>query len=87
MPALDTLEYEHFSLDEEERPPLSLDEAIKKAREMRKLDKENFYRVEYADASETKFRVHKVPATVVYADFFSRIAKSLGKYWGRTLSR
>jgi hypothetical protein len=79
MPTLDTLEYERFSLDQADQTPLPLDEAVKKAAELRKSDPANFYRVEYANENHTDFVVLKIEASTVYADFFARMAKLFGR--------
>jgi hypothetical protein len=76
MPMLDAaVEYDHFSYDESSSRPLSLDEAVKKAAELRKADSANFYRVEATDVTATGFRVEKVSVASVYADFVSRFAQ------------
>ncbi len=83
MPALET-EYERFSYDEATEPPLTLDEAIKKARECGRKDGSNFYRVQHMDEARTTFTVAKVPVSSVYADFVARVAKLMGRYVLRT---
>ena len=77
MPTLEALEYERFSYDER---PLTLDEALAKAAELRRKDSSNFYRIEHINEGRTAFRIKKVSATSVYADFAARVAKALGKY-------
>ncbi|HTV83084.1 MAG TPA: hypothetical protein VME18_10570 [Acidobacteriaceae bacterium] len=79
MPTLDATEYERFSLDQADQNPLPLDEAVKKAAEMRRNDPVNFYRVEYANESQSGFVVNKVEASTVYAEFFARMAKLFGR--------
>jgi phosphoenolpyruvate carboxylase len=74
MPTLEAQEYERFRYDE---PTLTLEEAVKKAAELRRKDPANFYRVENADDSRTAFTVAKVPVSTVYADFVARIARVL----------
>ena len=89
MPTLDATEYERFSYDEPSRAPLSLDEAVKKARELRASDasRNNFYRIEYADDSHMSFQVTTVPAASVYADFTARISQALARFWSYTRSK
>ena len=77
MPTLEVPSYEHFSFDE---TPMSLDEAIKKASELRKSDSENFYRVRPANDKGTTFIVAKVPASSIYADLAARVAKAVARY-------
>lgn len=87
MPTLDALEYERFSYDEANQETLSLDEAIRKAQESRRSDPGNFYRVEIVDEGQARFRVKMVPASSVYAEFLSRVARFLAKYSTRVQSR
>lgn len=76
MPTLEAQDYERFSYDE---APLTLDEAVKKARDLRQGDSSNFYRVELASESGTDFTVKKVSKASVYADFIARVAKLMGR--------
>jgi hypothetical protein len=77
MPALEAQDYERFSYDE---APLTLDEAVKKANDLRRKDSANFYRVEHTDDARTTFTVTKIPVSSVYADFIARVAKVMGRY-------
>jgi hypothetical protein len=76
MPTLEVQDYEHFSYDD---APLSLDEAIKKASDLRKKDAENFFRVEPASEDNTSFKVTKIRAASVYADFLARMVKMMAR--------
>jgi hypothetical protein len=76
MPTLEAREYEHFSYDES---PLTLDEAVKKASELRKNDAENFYRIEPANEDKTSFKVTKVPVASVYAGLVARVSRLMGR--------
>jgi hypothetical protein len=80
MPTLDSIDYERFSIDEASNPAMTLDEAVRKAREMRASDTTCFYRVEAIDQSANSFRVEKVPIAAAYADFISRIARTMFRY-------
>lgn len=80
MPTLEATEYERFSFDEADQNALTLDEAIKKAKDLRKNDSANYYRIEWTDDSHTAFMVKKVPVASVYADFVTRVAKLMGRY-------
>lgn len=77
MPMLEAQEYERFSYDE---PSLTLDEAVRKARELRRKDSANFYRIEHTNEGRTAFRVKRVPAASVYADFKARVMKMMGRH-------
>ncbi|MGB6742632.1 MAG: hypothetical protein WBE38_03160 [Terracidiphilus sp.] len=87
MPTLEATEYERFNFDEADQHALTLDEAVRKANELRKKDSANYYRIEMADESHMTFTVTKVPVASVYADFMARIAKALGRYVVRTKSK
>jgi hypothetical protein len=87
MPTLEATEYERFNFDESDEHVLTLDEAVKKAKELRKKDSANYYRVELDDESRMSFTVTKVPVASVYADFMARIAKVLGRYVVRAKSQ
>jgi len=67
-------------MDEASNPAMTLDQAIKNAREMRAGDSANFYRIEAIDQNTNSFRVDKVPATIVYADLVSRMVKRMFRY-------
>ena len=87
MPTLEATEYERFNFDEADQGALTLDQALKKANDLRKNDTDNFYRIEWADDSHTTFMVKKVPVASVYADFIARVAKAVGKYVHHTQHR
>jgi len=76
MPTLEIQDYEHFCYDES---PLTLDEAVKKASELRKNDSENVYRIEPANEGRTAFTVTRVSAALVYAEFVARISKLMAR--------
>ena len=80
MPALEATEYERFSFDEPGQHALTLEEAVKKAKDLRKKDAANFYRIEVADENHMTFTVTKVPVASVYADFIAKMAKLMGRY-------
>jgi hypothetical protein len=78
MPTLDALDYERFSYDEANQQSLTLEEAVKKAADLRRRD---------SNESHTNFTVTKVPTAAVYADFIARVVKKMGRYVLRTQSR
>ena len=84
MPMLEAQEYEKFRYDE---PTLTLEEATKKAADLRRQDSSNFYRVQNTDESRTAFVVAKIPVSSVYADFLARIAKTLVRSKRRSKTR
>ena len=75
MPTFEAQDYEHFSFDE----PLTLDDAVKKARDLRRNDSSNFYRIEHMDATGNTFIVKKVSVSSAYADFMAHVVKLLGR--------
>lgn len=84
MPVLEAQEYEHFSYDEQ---PLTLDEAIKKARDLRRDDSRNFYRIRHANEGGTTFTIKKVPVSSVYAEFVGKMVKLAGRLSVRSARR
>ncbi len=76
MPTLEAQEYERFRYDE---PALTLEEAVKKAADLRRKDSTNFYRVENSGESGTAFVVARVPVSTVYVEFLARVAKIIGR--------
>jgi hypothetical protein len=80
MPTLEAREYEQFSYDEANQHSLSLDDAVRKAMDLRRKDSTNFYRVVPADESGNAFTVTPVPVASIYADFMARVAKIAGRY-------
>lgn len=77
---LESTDYERFSMDEAPQTGLTLEEAIKKAREMRAGDSSNFYRIEAVDQNTNSFRVEKIPVGAVYTDIVSRMVKRMFRY-------
>jgi hypothetical protein len=87
MLTLEGTEYDRFRIDDLEQKALTLDEAAKKASELRKGDSKNFYRVEIADEASGTFRVKKVDTSEVYAGFLGRVANIMGRYVFRSRQR
>ena len=85
MPMLEALDYEHFSYNEATEQSLSLDDAVKKAAELRRADPTYCYRISAVDDSFNVFIVKKVPVASVYAEFIARVTKTMGRYlsWSR----
>jgi hypothetical protein len=75
MFTVEAQDYERFTYDDPNGPPLALDEAVKKATELRRTDPKNFYRVEATDSNATGFRIEKVSVASVYAEFIARFAQ------------
>ena len=81
MPTLEAAqEYERFSYDDGNERALTLDEAVKRARELKRSDSTNFYRIVPTDDGCIAFKVESVPVSSVYADFMARVAKTAGRY-------
>jgi hypothetical protein len=80
MPTLEAHEYEQFSYDEANQHSLTLDEAVRKAKDLKRNDSTNFYRVVRTDDNGTTFTVTSIPIASVYADFMARVAKAAGRY-------
>jgi len=61
MPSLfESVDYESFSLKDWDSRPLSLDEAVKKAENLRSLGTVGFFRIVPVDQNMTAFRVRVV---------------------------
>jgi hypothetical protein len=80
MPTLEAREYEQFSYDEANQHSLTLEEAMRKAIDLRRNDSTNFYRVVRTDDGGNAFTVTPIPIASVYADFMARVAKIAGRY-------
>jgi hypothetical protein len=87
MPTLEAQEYDRFTFDEPIQRSLTLEEAVQKARDLRRNDSTNFYRVEQADESGVAFKVISIPVASVYADFMARVAKVTGRFARRVRHR
>lgn len=83
MPTLEAVEYEHFDFSEPDVRPLGLDEAIRRATELKAKESRKFYRVEPVNASGTGFRVKEVSSGQLYAEFMERISHTMGRYMRR----
>lgn len=75
MQTFESTDYERFSYDEGEST-LTLEQAIKKAADLRRGDAEHFYRVKARDQNANEFHVEKVPKTSAYTEFLSRLMKN-----------
>ncbi|MFZ0393300.1 MAG: hypothetical protein WCF17_11665 [Terracidiphilus sp.] len=80
MPTLEGTDYDRFSIEDMGQQPLTLEEAVRKAKELRQGDPTNFYRVEIADEANMTFKVKKVDASSVYAEFMGRVTNLMGRY-------
>ena len=87
MPTLEAIDYERFSYDSPSDRALTLDEAVKQARDLRQNDKEHFYRVEWANEAHSAFKVTKVPVSSAYAEFLTHVTRLMGRYVPRNWKR
>jgi len=78
----DTFDYKH--LDER---PLSLEEAVKLARQLQAADNNKFHRVVPKDSEMSGFRVESVPKTSVYAELLNRLSTRLYRLANRSTTR
>lgn len=69
----DAPEYDLFDYNGYDQTPLSLEDAIKKASELRHNDPGKVHRVVPADRTISTFYVDSIPAAEVYADLLSRL--------------
>jgi len=81
-PEYDTFDYKHF-----DEPALSLEEATKKAHELRVTDAGNFHRIVPKDSEMTVFGVETVPIGNVYAELLNRWTVLLNRFATRSMKR
>lgn len=74
-PEYDVFEYRHF-----DEPPMSLEEATRRAAELRLTQKGSFHRVTARDAEMTSFRVDSVPRASVYVEMVARWSTVLNRF-------
>jgi hypothetical protein len=80
MPQTQKTDYDLFDYDYE-TPPLRLDEAICKARDLRAHSTENVvFRVVPKDSKGTDFRVVAIPREEVFINFVSRFAHWMARF-------
>lgn len=75
---MQTLDYDLFDLKTADKPPLSLDEAVSQAAELRHGNAD-FFRVVPIDLDKATFRVERVTSEKVYSDFLASIFKFCGR--------
>jgi hypothetical protein len=81
-----TLDYESFDYKHFDEEPLKLDEAAKKAAELRRQDLRNVYRIVPTDSEMNGFRVEKTPREQLFVDFLSVIARSYIRFFSDFLT-
>jgi len=80
MPLSQQTDYDLFDYDYS-NPPLPLDEAMKKAAELRaKSGGSVFYRIVPVDSKETGFRVVSVQSQEAVNDFMSRFSQWMSRF-------
>jgi shikimate 5-dehydrogenase len=72
----ETTDYDRFGYKHFDEQPLSLEEAVKKAQDLRSRDQHNVYRVMPLDEEMMQFCVEKVGKSELYADLLSRFVKA-----------
>ena len=78
----DTFEYKHF-----DEKPLSLPEAMERARALRAAEGNKFYRIIPMDESMVSFRVEPVLQSKVYAEILSRWRSLLNRFTDRSIGK
>jgi hypothetical protein len=73
-------EYETFDYAHFDDLGLSLDEAVKKAAQLRSFDPKHFHRIMPVDSNMSSFRVESVPVDVAYSEAMSRWSALLNKF-------
>lgn len=78
----DVFEYKHF--DEQ---GLALEEAVKKASQLRSSDATHFHRIIPTDSDMTSFRVESVSRDSVYSELLNRWAELLNRFVTKAAKR
>ncbi len=76
----DSAEYEHFDYKLYDQDPMELEDAIKKASEMRGKDSKRFHRVVPANREGTKFHVDSVPVAEAQANMWAKFVATCVSY-------
>jgi len=79
---IDATDYDLFDYQNYDQEPLSLEEASRKASEMRRKDTQNVYRILPADHDMNGFYVTSVPVEVLRAELESKLLV----HWARFVS-
>jgi hypothetical protein len=79
------LDYDSFDLETETADRLPLQEAVKRADEIRSSNPDSFVRIKKAGNDE--FIVVKIPAREVYAEWADRMRQRLARLSRRSVSR
>jgi len=77
----DAPEYDLFDYKDYDQAPLSLEDAMKKASDLRRKDPNQIHRIVPADRGITTFQIDSVPAAEAYADLLSKLMR-LWIAWG-----
>ena len=72
MAQLESVEYDTFDYKTIDEAPLSLEDAVKKAAQLRTSDTSHFHRIVPTDPSMISFRVDSIPREAVYSEYLSR---------------
>ena len=87
MAQAELVEYEGFEYRHFDEKPLTLDEAVKQAKQLRAAEHDSFHRIVPIDAEMTCFRVESLPKSALYADMVVRWATLLNRFAFRFMHR
>ena len=81
---LESIDYEVFDHKQDADQALSLEDAVKQAGRLRRIDSKHFYRVNPTDLNMTAFRVEEISKQRAYIDALARWSNLLNKIIFRT---
>lgn len=84
---METIEYDTFDYKHFDESPLSLEEAARKASDLREEDPTRFHRIVSIDKGLSGFRVESVSKRAVYAEVLGRWASFATKFASRSPKR
>ena len=69
---LESTDYDRFDHKHADEPPLTLEEAVRKAAALRRTERSKFHRIVPTDENMASFRVESVSKDEAYAEFLAR---------------
>jgi hypothetical protein len=72
VPETDLAEYDTFDYKHFDETPLSLEEAVKKATQLRAADRDHMHRVVSVDSNMSGFRIESIPTETIIKEKLTR---------------
>jgi len=88
MPSLmESTDYDLFEYRHADEPALALDEAVKRAAQLRSSDAAHFHRIVPVDSDMTSFRVESISRAAVYSELLSRWSELLNRFVSKAAAK